>query len=93
MKAARYPSSGAAALADDVRAPDKRRPRVGGSDLLAILDAICRRADPLPRDLVLFPSYVLHAVPPNQGERRIPMSFNAIPGGFNSWGYSIKFSA
>jgi uncharacterized protein (TIGR02466 family) len=40
---------------------------------------------PAPGDLVLFPSYVLHAVPPNQGERRITLSFNAIPGGLDSW--------
>jgi uncharacterized protein (TIGR02466 family) len=46
---------------------------------------------PSPGDLVLFPSYLLHAVPPNQGERRITMSFNAIPGGLDSWGYAIKF--
>jgi hypothetical protein len=32
---------------------------------------------PSPGDLVLFPSYLLHAVPPNLGERRITMSFNA----------------
>ena len=48
---------------------------------------------PAPGDLVLFPSYVLHAVPPNQGERRITLSFNAIPGGLDSWGYAIKFGA
>ena len=48
---------------------------------------------PSPGDLVLFPSYVLHAVPPNQGERRITLSFNAIPSVLNSWGYAIKFSA
>jgi len=46
---------------------------------------------PAPGDLVLFPSYMLHAVPPNQGERRITLSFNAIPGGLDSWGYAIKF--
>ena len=46
---------------------------------------------PSPGDLVLFPSYLMHAVPPNQGERRITMSFNAIPGGLDSWGYAIKF--
>ena len=46
---------------------------------------------PEPGDLVLFPSYVMHAVPPNQGERRITLSFNAIPGGLDSWGYAIKF--
>ena len=48
---------------------------------------------PAPGDLVLFPSYLLHAVPPNQGDRRITLSFNAIPGGLDSWGYGIKFSA
>jgi uncharacterized protein (TIGR02466 family) len=46
---------------------------------------------PSPGDLVLFPSYLLHTVPPNQGERRITMSFNAIPDGLDSWGYAIKF--
>jgi len=47
---------------------------------------------PSPGDLVLFPSYLMHAVPPNQGGRRITMSFNAIPGGLDSWGYKVKFS-
>jgi hypothetical protein len=46
---------------------------------------------PAPGDLVLFPSYVLHAVPPNQGGRRITLSFNAIPGGLDSWGYKVRF--
>jgi len=48
---------------------------------------------PAPGDLVLFPSYLLHAVPPNQGERRITLSFNAIPGILDSWGYAVRFSA
>jgi hypothetical protein len=47
---------------------------------------------PEPGDLVLFPSYVMHAVPPNQGERRITLSFNAIPSQLNSWDYLIRFS-
>jgi len=47
---------------------------------------------PEPGDIVLFPSYLLHAVPPNPGERRITMSFNAIPGALDSWGYKISFS-
>jgi hypothetical protein len=46
---------------------------------------------PKPGDLVLFPSYLMHAVPVNQGERRITLSFNAIPNSLDSWGYSIKF--
>jgi uncharacterized protein (TIGR02466 family) len=47
---------------------------------------------PQPGDLVLFPSYLLHAVPPNQGKRRITLSFNAIPSQLDSWGYVIRFS-
>ncbi len=47
---------------------------------------------PMPGDLVLFPSYLMHAVPPNPGERRITMSFNAIPARLESWGYTIRFA-
>ena len=47
---------------------------------------------PEPGDVVLFPSYLMHAVPPNQGERRISLAFNAIPTRLDSWGYIIKFS-
>ena len=47
---------------------------------------------PAPGDLILFPSYLLHAVPPNQGGRRITLSFNAIPTRLDSWGYGIGFS-
>jgi uncharacterized protein (TIGR02466 family) len=47
---------------------------------------------PEPGDLVLFPSYLMHAVPPNRGERRISMAFNAIPTVLDSWGYKISFS-
>ena len=47
---------------------------------------------PKPGDLALFPSYLMHAVPPNQGERRITMSFNAIPTRLESWGYTIGFT-
>jgi uncharacterized protein (TIGR02466 family) len=46
---------------------------------------------PTPGDLVLFPSYLMHAVPPNQGERRITLSFNAIPSALKSWDYVIRF--
>ena len=47
---------------------------------------------PEPGDVLLFPSYVLHAVPHNQGERRITLAFNAIPAQVDSWGYRVKFS-
>ena len=45
-----------------------------------------------PGDLVLFPSYLMHAVPPNEGERRITLAFNAIPARIESWGYAIQFA-
>lgn len=45
-----------------------------------------------PGDLVLFPSYLLHEVPPNQGERRVTLAFNAVPDRLRSWGYEIQFS-
>ncbi len=47
---------------------------------------------PEPGDMVLFPSYLMHAVPPNPGPRRITLAFNAIPTRLDSWGYAISFS-
>ena len=47
---------------------------------------------PEPGDIVLFPSYLMHAVPTNPGERRITLAFNAIPRALDSWGYKIAFS-
>lgn len=47
---------------------------------------------PEPGDVVLFPSFLLHAVPTNPGERRISLAFNAIPTHLDSWGYKISFS-
>ena len=47
---------------------------------------------PQPGDMVLFPSYLMHAVPPNRGERRISLAFNAIPQRLDSWGYRIAFA-
>jgi uncharacterized protein (TIGR02466 family) len=47
---------------------------------------------PEPGDLVLFPSYLMHAVPANPGARRITMAMNAIPTRLDSWGYAIGFS-
>ena len=47
---------------------------------------------PEPGDIVLFPGYLMHAVPPNPGERRITLAFNAIPTRLDSWGYKISFS-
>jgi hypothetical protein len=47
---------------------------------------------PEPGDVVLFPSYLMHAVPANPGERRISLAFNAIPTHLDSWGYRVSFS-
>lgn len=49
---------------------------------------------PMPQagDMALFPSFLMHAVPPNEGERRISLAFNAIPARLDSWGYVVKFS-
>ena len=47
---------------------------------------------PEPGDVVLFPSYLMHAVPMNPGERRISLAFNAIPTHLDSWGYRVSFS-
>ena len=44
-----------------------------------------------PGDMVLFPSYILHEVPPNQGEPRYTAAFNALPERIDSWGYTIQF--
>jgi uncharacterized protein (TIGR02466 family) len=44
-----------------------------------------------PGDLVLFPSYILHEVPPNQGAPRMTAAFNALPERLDSWGYTLKF--
>ena len=48
--------------------------------------------EPAPGDLLLFPSYLLHEVPPNQGERRVSLAFNAIPQRLEAWGYGISFA-
>jgi hypothetical protein len=47
---------------------------------------------PSPGDLVLFPSYLMHAVPLNPGVRRITLALNAIPTHLDSWGYRIGFA-
>jgi hypothetical protein len=47
---------------------------------------------PEPGDIALFPSFLMHAVPPNPGPRRITLAFNAIPTQLDSWGYKISFS-
>ncbi len=46
-----------------------------------------------PGDMVLYPSYLLHEVPPNQGERRMTVAFNAIPDRLDSWGYAVEFAS
>ncbi|MCZ2497913.1 hypothetical protein GN316_14200 [Xylophilus sp. Kf1] len=48
---------------------------------------------PAAGDLLLFPSYLLHEVPPNRGGPRVTLAFNAIPQRLDAWGYSISFSS
>ncbi len=43
-------------------------------------------------DMVLFPSYMLHSVPTNQGDKRVSLAFNALPETLDSWGYKVKFT-
>ena len=45
-----------------------------------------------PGDLILFPSYVPHEVPRNEGAERMTIAFNAVPNQLDTWGYSIQFS-
>jgi hypothetical protein len=45
-----------------------------------------------PGDLVLFPSYLLHEVPPNPGPDRVSLAFNAIPRRLDAWGYQISLA-
>ncbi|MEM9314714.1 MAG: putative 2OG-Fe(II) oxygenase [Pseudomonadota bacterium] len=44
-------------------------------------------------DLILFPSYMLHAVPPNEGNERITVAMNALPHRLKSWDYEVSFSS
>jgi len=43
-------------------------------------------------DMLMFPSYLLHEVPANQGGRRISLAFNAIPNRLDSWGYTLTLT-
>jgi len=44
-------------------------------------------------DLLLFPSYMLHAVPRNEGEERITIAMNALPTRLKSWDYEVGFAS
>lgn len=45
-----------------------------------------------PGDLILFPSYLLHEVPKNQGGQRMTIALNSIPERLKSWDYEIRFT-
>jgi uncharacterized protein (TIGR02466 family) len=49
--------------------------------------------DAVAGDLLLYPSYLSHGVPPNEGGRRVTLAFNAIPNRLDSLGYRIRFGA
>lgn len=44
-------------------------------------------------DLLLFPSYMLHAVPRNEGRERISIAMNALPERLKSWDYEVSFQS
>ncbi|MEM1230944.1 MAG: TIGR02466 family protein [Pseudomonadota bacterium] len=44
-----------------------------------------------PGDMVLYPSYLLHEVPRNEGGERLTMAFNALPERLDAWGYRVEF--
>jgi len=46
---------------------------------------------PVPGDLILFPSHLLHEVPVNLGAERVTLAFNAIPDRLDAWGYVVGF--
>lgn len=43
-------------------------------------------------DMVLFPRFLRHDVPRNDGDRRITVTSNAVPERLDSWGYRIGFT-
>jgi uncharacterized protein (TIGR02466 family) len=43
-------------------------------------------------DMVLYPSHLLHGVPPNEGDQRVTVALNAIPERLKSFGYEIRLS-
>lgn len=49
--------------------------------------------DAKPGDMILFPSYMLHEVPINKGQKRVTIALNAIPHRLDNWGYSVNFSS
>lgn len=42
-------------------------------------------------DAILFPSYLLHEVPPHEGPERVTVALNSLPERIDSWGYSVRF--
>ena len=42
--------------------------------------------------MVLLPSYLMHATPPNASGRRMTLAFNEVPTYFDSRGDTIAFS-
>ncbi len=52
---------------------------------------VFRMPDVAAGDMVLFPSYVMHEVPPNKGRPRMTAAFNALPERLDSYGYVLQF--
>jgi hypothetical protein len=45
-----------------------------------------------PGDALIFPSWLLHELPPNEGPQCISIGFNAIPQRLNSWDYAVSLA-
>lgn len=43
-------------------------------------------------DAILFPSYLLHEVPPHDGVERVTIALNSLPERIDSWGYAVRFA-
>jgi uncharacterized protein (TIGR02466 family) len=69
-----------------VMANENKRCRIGPHNA-----PVYRMPSVAPGDLVLFPSYLMHEVPPNRGAPRMTAAFNALPERLDSWGYTLSF--
>lgn len=52
---------------------------------------VFRAPDMSAGDVILFPSYLMHEVPPSPVDGRMSLAFNAIPERIDSWGYRLSF--
>lgn len=76
---------------------------IGGGDYAFVNENAATRSTPFNAkkwvsppmqagDAILFPSFLLHEVPPNEGPERMTVALNALPERLNSWGYEVRFA-